>query len=64
MLTELNSRGVSPNQLAKWRASLKWPTDPPVAATIGHGQLENVLGKIDSDGSSIHFGFPFGVERC
>ena len=36
--------------------------DMPLA--IGHGQLENVLGKIDSDGSSIHFGFPFGVERC
>ncbi len=29
--------------------------DMPLA--IGHGQLENVLGKIDGDGSSIHFGF-------
>ena len=33
-LPEEDSFGVSPNQLAKWRASLKWVTLPPVAATI------------------------------
>lgn len=32
--------------------------------TIGNGQLEDAFCQIDSNGSSIHFGFPFGVDEC
>ena len=31
---------------------------------IGHGQLEDAFCQIDSNGSSMHFGFPLGVDRC
>ncbi len=36
--------------------------DAPLA--ISHGELKNVLGKINGNGSSIHFGFLLGVVRC
>jgi len=31
---------------------------------VGDGHLEYAFGKINGNGSSIHFGFPFGVESC
>lgn len=31
---------------------------------IGHGQLEDALCQIDSNGSSMHFGFLLGVVWC
>lgn len=31
---------------------------------VGDGQLEDAFCKIDGNGSSIHFGFLLGVDRC
>lgn len=48
MSPELNSRGVRPNQLAKWRASLKCATLPEVAATIAVAVNKPTPGTLSS----------------
>src|SRR5690606_32660587 len=48
------SRGVRPNQLAKWRASLKCVTSPEVGATKAVAVSKPIPG-IDS--SVVHAGF-------